>query len=302
MLSLLLMSLVTAESSAATNTPSPRPASDEPPLVELFDGHSLAGWTYLGTPGGVRVEDDAIRLQSVGPGEQAGHLFFVGDDPSQPRLFRDFELVIESRGEGESNSGLFFHTSPRQRTRFGLLADGYEVQLNNVPKEKNKTGSLYAVERVDVSPVDENEWFTMWVRVQGDVIEVFITETDGTERSVVRYVEPVDVIEQRPKNRKGRHLFEQGGQIALQAHDTGSVWHFRRIAIRELPKSEGTTRATPPSLDDDALNDDAPNDGSPSQAATDEATTDEATTGEAATGEAATANGERSGQTPEASP
>ena len=218
-------------------------SAEETEWVDLFDGRSLAGWTYVGTPGAATIDEGALRLQSTGPGKQAGHLLFVGPDPSQPRRFENFELEVVSRGREPSNSGVFVHTTPAVRNKWGHLADGYEVQLNNVPEEKNKTGSLYAIEQVAASPVDESDWFVMRVVVRGDTIEVFVQPLDGAAgqggddqvgEPLVRYTEPPDAKSQRPKNRKGRVLRPGGGLIALQAHDPGSVWWFRSVRVREL--------------------------------------------------------------------
>ena len=217
MIALLLCAALPAE---------PPPSAE---WIELFNGRDFAGWNYVGTPGGITVEDGAMKLRSAGPDKQAGHLFYIGSDPSQPATFRDFELEIVSKAEPGSNSGVFFHTTTAVRNRVGHLADGYEVQLNNIPSEKHKTGSLYAVEIVPESPVDEADWFTMRVVVRGDRIQV-----DVEGERVVDYVEPPNVVAERPKQRKGRHLRAKGGLIALQAHDPESIWWVRSVRVRPL--------------------------------------------------------------------
>ena len=210
---------------ADPNATDPKVAGD---WIDLFDGRDLAGWTYEGTPGGVRIEDGVLVLQSAGPGRQAGHLFYVGDDPSRPRRFRDLELELVSRGEPNSNSGLFFHTTRRLSNRFGLLADGYEAQLTHRHKATEASGSLYAVVDLDSVPVDCGDWFTMRIRVRGQTIDIFLND-----EPVVHYVEPPNP--ERPKKRAGRVLRPDGGLIALQAHDTESRWLVRSLRIRELP-------------------------------------------------------------------
>ena len=226
MLSFLLLTALPVQSPA----PDAEPATE---WIDLFDGETLAGWNYLGTPGGASVQEGVLVLRSAGPDKQAGHLFYVGDDPSRPQSFRNFEMEVVSKAKPRSNSGVFFHTTPAIRNRVGHLADGYEVQLNNVPTEKHKTGSLYAVEIVNESPIDESDWFTMRIRVEGDRITVFVED-----EQVVDYIEPANAKQLRPKNRKGRVLRDKGGQIALQAHDTGSVWMFRSVRVRPLPTAE----------------------------------------------------------------
>ena len=47
------------------------------------------------------------------------------------------------------------------------------------------------------------------------------------------YTEPADA--KRPKERAGRLFSADGGAIALQAHDAGSVWYFKDIRVKRLP-------------------------------------------------------------------
>jgi len=74
----------------------------------------------------------------------------------------DWEVV--ARGEPESNSGIYFHADMETRDAVLHLKNGYEVQLNSAPKEKRKTGSLYAVVDLAGSAVDESQWFTVRAR------------------------------------------------------------------------------------------------------------------------------------------
>jgi hypothetical protein len=158
------------------------------------------------------------------------HLFYVGAGQHFER-FKDFEIELVARGEPNSNSGLIFHTSYELRQgKFrnqGYLGTGYEVQLNSTVQEKSKTGSLYAVADITESPIDETEWFTMRVRVEGKRIRVWLNG-----KLVNDYTEPADP--QRPPDRKGRVINPHGGAIALQAHDPGSVFYFQSIRLREL--------------------------------------------------------------------
>ena len=108
------------------------------------------------------------------------------------------------------------------------LKNGYEIQLNSTAKERRKTGSLYAVVDVDETIVpDETKWHTVKVKVLGQRVQCWL---NGTE--VIDYTEPDNV--ERPPNRIGRVLRDKGGAIALQAHDTDSVYYFKSIRIREL--------------------------------------------------------------------
>ena len=53
------------------------------------------------------------------------------------------------------------------------------------------------------------------------------------DKQVVDYTEPENV--KRPPERAGRLIDPQGGGIALQAHDPGSVFFFKDIRIKRLP-------------------------------------------------------------------
>ena len=193
----------------------------------LFNGRDLDGWRANRSPEAFTVVDGAIKAQAV---KGMSHLFYVGDEKPYER-FKDFELEIVARAEPQSNSGLFIHTSyaprPGRFLTHGYLGEGYEVQLNSTEREKKKTGSLYAVADIDESPVDETKWFTMRVRVEGKRIRVWLND-----QLVNDYTEPANP--QRPADRAGRVLNPNGGAIALQAHDPGSVFYFRSVRIREL--------------------------------------------------------------------
>ena len=101
------------------------------------------------------------------------------------------------------------------------------MQLNSSVKEKRKTGSLYAVEDLDVSPVDETRWFTVRIVVKDKRITIAL---DG--KQVIDYTEPPEI--QRPPERRGRLFDPLGGAIALQAHDPNSIWYFKGIRVRRL--------------------------------------------------------------------
>ena len=142
------------------------PAADKPATewLQLFNGEDLAGWKANADPGAFTVKDGILTAHATHETNR-GHLFFVSDDDELDR-FKNFELIIEARGEDNSNSGIFFHTDMETRDGKLHLKNGYEIQLNSTEKEKRKTGSLYAVQDLAESPVDETEWFTIRIRVE----------------------------------------------------------------------------------------------------------------------------------------
>jgi hypothetical protein len=192
----------------------------------LFNGKDLSGWRANNDADSFTVKDGLLRVQASD--KTSAHLFYVGERKEGFVAFKDFELEVTARAEPNSNGGIFVHTDMTTRDAQKHLAKGYEVQLNSSTKEKRKTGSLYAVVDLDQSPVDETKWFTVRVVVVGQRITIAL---DGKE--VVNYTQPADVV--RPKERAGRLFANEGGAIALQAHDRGSVWYFKDIRIKNLP-------------------------------------------------------------------
>lgn len=204
-----------------------KPVSADSEWIELFDGRTTQGWVMNADEGACRVIDGLLRLQATDPNNR-GHLFYVGDD-GELDLFRNFELEVVARGEAKANSGIFFHTDMETRDEVLHLANGYEVQLHLDPAAKQQTGSLYDVVPLTVSPAKPDQWFTVRIRVEGKSIRVWLDDIE-----VINYTEPENVLENRSKKRKGRILREEGGAIALQAHDEKSVFSFRSVRLRRL--------------------------------------------------------------------
>jgi len=188
-------------------------ASDE--WINLFDGESLDGWKASENPETFFVEDNMI----VTFGDRS-HLFYIGENGEAS--FRDFELSVDIKTMEGANSGIYFHTTYQET---GWPDNGYEAQINNTyPNDPRRTGSLYGVNDITDQIAEDNEWFTMNVKVDGDHITITV---DGNE--VVNYTEPENVVrEERP----GRRL--SSGTIALQGHDPDSKVYFKNIRIRKL--------------------------------------------------------------------
>ncbi|TWT79713.1 hypothetical protein CA13_11200 [Planctomycetes bacterium CA13] len=192
----------------------------------LFNGTDLTGWKANNTSDSFSVVDGLLRVQATG--RTAAHLFFTGDRKTGIEPIKNFELKAVARSEPESNGGIFFHTDMKVRNAKKHLANGYEVQLNSSKTENRKTGSLYAVVDLATSPIDETQWFSIRILVNGDHVAVFIND-----EQVINYTEPPNP--KRPPNRAGRVLKKTGGAIALQAHDRNSVWYFKDIQMKRLP-------------------------------------------------------------------
>lgn len=196
--------------------------------LPLFDGKSLSGWKASENADSWRVEDGL--LVADGP---RSHLFYEG--PVANHDFRNFELVAEVRTENSCNSGIFFHTEYQET---GWPDKGYEVQINNSYagvrqyKELKRTGSLYGVRNIYSSPVSDDQWFEIRIRVTVPRVCVWV---NGVQ--TVDYIQPESPA--RSEARKGRTLSR--GTMALQGHDPGSRVAFRRVAVRPLPDDADST-------------------------------------------------------------
>ena len=189
----------------------------------LLNAKDPTGWKANSRPESYSVQDGILKVHGK---NGMSHLFFVGADEKDD-IFVNFEFEAEARAEPNSNSGIFFHTNRELRGK-KYLNKGYEVQLNSTKKEKRKTGSLYAIQDLARSPVDETKWFTVRFRVEGKRIRVWLND-----KRVIDYTEPPNP--ERPSSRAKRLIDPNGGALAIQAHDPGSVFYFRNIRVRRLP-------------------------------------------------------------------
>jgi hypothetical protein len=193
------------------------PQPDDDGWYSLFNGKDLDGWKASENPGTIRVVDGEIVIR--GP---RSHLYYVG--PVNAADVTNFQWKCDVLMKPQSNSGMYIHTTFQEE---GWPLQGYEVQLNNTHPDPRKTGGLYAIEDVmDESPVEDNQWFTQEVTVDGNRIVVRVNGTVTTD-----YTEPENV--ERPTEMAGRRLLH--GTIALQGHDPESEVHIRNIMIRLHP-------------------------------------------------------------------
>lgn len=193
----------------------------------LFNGKDLTGWKANILPESFTVEDGAIKAHCKDPLLRKSHLFYTGDNGGEFVLFKNFEFEATVRCEPGSNSGVFFHTDEAIRDDKHHLGSGYEVQINHGEMPKSKTGSLYAIADFEEPIIDETQWFKLNIKVVEKHIEVSLNDNQ-----VIDYTEPENP--ERPANRKSRILRPQGGAIALQGHDPGSIVYFKEIRIRVL--------------------------------------------------------------------
>lgn len=185
--------------------------------VNIFNGEDLEGWKAAENPKAFTVKDGELIVKG-----NRGHLFYAGD--VNKANFKNFEWKVEVMTKPKANSGLYFHTKYEDE---GWPSKGYEVQVNNTHGDPKKTGGLYGIaDVIDKSPAKDNEWYTMHIIVKGKRIIVKVND-----KVVTDYIEPDNP--DRDGMFKDRVLSE--GTIAIQAHDPGSVVHFRKIMIKPLP-------------------------------------------------------------------
>jgi opacity protein-like surface antigen len=185
----------------------------EPGFTALFDGKTFTGWKIAEPEAkSWRIEDGAI----VAHGNRS-HLFYVGDE----KPFKDFEYKVEVMTEPGSNGGIYFHTKFQDSS---WPKAGFECQVNVSHTDYKKTGSLYDIANLGVTPAQDNKWWTQHITVKGSKVQVRIDD-----KLVLEYNEPPGT---QPGKDFQRKLSE--GTFAFQAHDPKSVVRYRNIRVKRL--------------------------------------------------------------------
>ena len=184
--------------------------------VSLFDGKTLEGWTAGENKDSFSVHDGVIVAHGA-----RSHLFYAG--PVENAIFTDFELKVDVMTKPSANGGIYFHTEYQES---GWPVKGFEAQVNNSHKNKNRTGSLFQMQDVATTTVIDNVWFTEHIIVRGKRI---VVKVNG--KTVVDWTEPARPS--APKAYPGRLV--SSGTFALQAHDPGSTVHYKNIRVKPLP-------------------------------------------------------------------
>lgn len=183
--------------------------------ISLFDGKTLNGWKVGANAGTFSVRDGMIVVNG-----DVAHLFY--DGPVNNHDFKNFEFKADVLTKPGSNSGIYFHTVFQERS---WPRKGYEVQVNNSHSDWRRTGSLYGIDDVKEKLVNDDEWFTEHIIVNGKRIIIKVNE-----KTVVDYTEPENVI--RSKDEKYRVISH--GTFALQGHDPKSEVYFKNIMVKPL--------------------------------------------------------------------
>jgi len=188
-------------------------AESEAGFVQIFDGKTFDGWKIAEPQKkSWQIEDGAL----VAHGDTS-HIFYVGDE----KPFKDFELKVEVMTEPGSNGGIYFHTKWQEKS---WPKGGFECQVNVSHTDYKKTGSLYDIANLGITPAQDNKWWTQHILVQGKKVRVWIDD-----KLVLEYNEP-------PGTQAGKDFERKLGQgtFALQAHDPKSVVRYRNIRVKRL--------------------------------------------------------------------
>jgi len=173
--------------------------------VELLNGRDFSGWKASENPNSFQVKDGELRIE--GP---RGHLFYEG--PVGNHTFTNFEVKAFIKTQEGANSGLFICTAFQET---GWPTQGYEIQVNNSHTDWRRTASLYGVVDTVEKLVHDEEWFELYVKVEGNHVT---TKING--RTVVDYEEPSDKKRIQP------------GTIAIQAHDPKSKIAYKSVQVK----------------------------------------------------------------------
>jgi hypothetical protein len=171
----------------------------------LFNGTANNNWTITGN---VAIQDGLLSLT----GKQAQILLKKGN-------YKDFDLSMELRTDAGGKGFIGFHTDSKGK--------GYRVAINNDREDAvwwRMTGSLVSIRNLAKSFVKENEWFTMNIRVEGQVVTVKING-----EPVVEYIEPLKPF--RTGVNAGAVLSR--GSFSITSDGAGAL-QFRSIKVEEL--------------------------------------------------------------------
>ncbi len=197
--------------------------SPELPVVTLFDGKTLQGWTTEGGPYDGKalwtVEDGAITGRE-GPG-RAGGLIYT------ERYYSDFVFSCDVWMTFPFDSGIFLRMAPRD------LGKGIQVTLDH-REPTGQIGGLYSEgflhdNETAKKKYRRGEWNHFKVRVTGRKprVQVWMNGEPITDYRL-------------PKEKEG---YTTAGMIGLQVHGNrddppGSKVQFKNIQIQELPNHD----------------------------------------------------------------
>jgi 3-keto-disaccharide hydrolase len=201
-LSMALLTTVAAAQSTRAKLPNEQ-------WVKLFNGRDLSGWVEVGHEKW-SVEEGTIHGQGVTKGY--GYL-------KTEKNYKDFELTLRFRCEGDGNSGVFVHTEFTPGT--ADVSQGMQFEIDQVV---GHTGGLYGDGRQWIAwPAPEFEM----VLHHNDWNDYLLTVVANRYIARLNGVVILDFTDPTPKS------FD--GSIALQLHSGGQGnMRFKDIYIHDL--------------------------------------------------------------------
>jgi hypothetical protein len=188
---------------------SPKPPGED--WVSLYNGKDLNGWLNIGhekwepEPNGV--------LHGIAVTKDYGYL-------ETEKSYKDFQMSLRFKCEGDGNSGVFFHTWFKQGTADVTKGPQFEIDCTL----GKHTGGVYEQKRGwIVWPSPENESV---VRL-GDWNEYLLMVVGNHYIARLNGVIMVDYTDPKPES--------DDGPLALQLHSGGrGNMRFKDIIVRDL--------------------------------------------------------------------
>lgn len=205
---------------------------DTTPWVDLFDGHTLSGWTIKGGNANYEVKDGAIIGTSV---NNSPNTFLTTD-----KIYGDFILELDYKVDSTMNSGIQIRSNSFPYYRDGVV-HGYQIEID--PSERAWSAGIYDEQRRGwlVSLTDnpaaqkafkQNDWNHYRIEAIGDTLKTWINDVPAAY-----------LIDDKTAS----------GFIALQVHSvqedqkegTQIVWKNVKILTDSLSKYSKKSPLTP---------------------------------------------------------
>ena len=189
-------------------------------MSTIFNGVDLAGWRVVpGSKSKFEVVDSTIHVTA----EKQGYL-------ETEETWDNFLFQATAKSNGTAlNSGYFFRAIKGSEKG---MANGYEVQIHNGFKEKDRTkpenaGTGAIFRRTEARRVvsNDNEWFTTTLSAYGSHIAVWIDGYQVTDWNDTR----------KPDENPRKGLRLKAGHISLQGHDPTTDLNFKDLKVSTLP-------------------------------------------------------------------
>jgi hypothetical protein len=180
--------------------------------VSLFNGKDLNGWVNIGQE---KWEVENGTIHGVAVTKAYGYL-------QTEKSYKDFQLALRFKCEGDGNSGVFFHVWFKAGTADVTKGPQFEIDCGL----GRHTGGVYEQKRGWMAwPSPENEsvvrpddWNDYLLKVEGNH---YVSRLNGV--TMIDYTDP------KPES--------DDGPIALQLHSGGrGNFRFKDIIIRDLSK------------------------------------------------------------------